>query len=329
MSKKTDEDRTLTERLNLCRPLPWQHASWEKLIQQHRRQRLPHGLLLAGDEGVGKNNLALALAHRLLCDSPANEAPCGQCRGCELNESRTHPDLHVLSPGLKSAVIKIDQVRDVMRATLQTAQMAGARVIVITPAEALNLSSANALLKHLEEPGRDTYFILVSNRPGALPATVRSRCQRVSLATPQEDSVLPWLQPYCDSEQEAKELLSITRGRPVAALAIAEGGGTEQEAALLQGLDALVTGKINPSDMANLFKGETPETVLLRLLNYVESYVVSELSGQERPRGELQSAMILHEELQNLYRRVSGAQNPNTALMLEHLCIKVKQVLGQ
>ena len=147
---------------------PWQKNQWQRLLSQHRQERLPHALLLTGAAGLGKETFARQFAQFLLCKA-AGESVCGQCAGCSLILANNHPDLLMIAPEESGKNIKVDQIRDMSATLNQTAQRAGYQVAIISPAEALNRAAANALLKTLEEPSGRVLLLLVSHQPGALP----------------------------------------------------------------------------------------------------------------------------------------------------------------
>jgi DNA polymerase-3 subunit delta' len=107
-----------------------------------------------------------------------------------------HPDYVEVEPIEDSKQIRIDQVREVLDGLSMGSYEGRATVIVFSPAEAINTAAANALLKNLEEPRRDAYLILVAAQPSLLPATVRSRCLRLTLAAPEFDAAVSWLQGH-------------------------------------------------------------------------------------------------------------------------------------
>ncbi len=159
--------------------LPWHHSTWQQLVRLADSGRLPHALLISGAHGVGKQQLAEALIARTLCAAPGDQA-CGQCHSCAMLASGYHPDLLRVSPEEGKRQIRIDPIRDVNRFVSQTAQQGGYRVIVISPAEAMNVAAANALLKSLEEPGDKTLFILLSDVPTCRLARCRPFAHDVS-----------------------------------------------------------------------------------------------------------------------------------------------------
>ena len=187
--------------------LPWHQGEFASLLS--RRDRLPHALLLLGPEGTGKLAFAEALVRSLLCEAPGTSGlACGKCASCGWLEQGGHPDFRRLEPeslaesaeaeqgGEKkkpSEQIQVEQVRDIGSFVVMTSHRGGSKVVLIHPAETLNASAANALLKNLEEPPPLTQFILVSHRWHRLLPTIRSRCQDIALPPPDAATALTWL----------------------------------------------------------------------------------------------------------------------------------------
>ena len=157
--------------------------------------RLPNAYLFAGPRGVGKRRAADELAASLVCSSPdaASSGACGTCLACRKAASRTHPDLFLVlpeaqDPGWKppegkekkpSEVIKVEQVRALQSALQFHPLEAKAKLAIIDDADRMNASTANSLLKILEEPPPLTHFALVSTMPNSLLPTIRSRSARL------------------------------------------------------------------------------------------------------------------------------------------------------
>ena len=209
-------------------------------------ERLPHALLIAGASGLGKRDLAEALAARLLCDAPQTDGQaCGHCLPCQWRTSGNHPDLHRLSPengeaqsatdagdepggdeskakpGQGSTQIVINQVRAVQEALSVTAHRGGKRVVIVDPAEAMNPFTANALLKLLEEPPEGCTFLLISSAPRRLLPTIRSRCQQWHVPRPGADALRHWQA----GGRTPANLLALCGGTPLAAHRLSVQGG--------------------------------------------------------------------------------------------------------
>ncbi len=158
-------------------------AHWQRVMTQLAEGRLPHALLLAGPRGAGKLAFAQTLAAHLVCEAAAGASkPCGECRGCTQRLAGTHPNLMRLAPAEDKRDISIDDIRDLLGRLTLSAHYGGYKIAIVAPADALNASGANALLKTIEEPPAKTHILLVSERWRALPATLRSRCQILRFA---------------------------------------------------------------------------------------------------------------------------------------------------
>lgn len=140
---------------------------------------LPSALLFAGIAGIGKVAVARELARQLLCSAPAPvpQGGCGSCQTCTLVSVGNHPDLHTLSFAEEKR-ITVDDVRHTLSALNLRSFMGGRRVAILNDADAMGVVSANILLKSLEEPRPETFYILVAANPSQLPITVLSRCQK-------------------------------------------------------------------------------------------------------------------------------------------------------
>ncbi|MBL8429744.1 MAG: DNA polymerase III subunit delta' [Dechloromonas sp.] len=215
---------------------------------QARRKQLPHSLLLTGQKGLGKYELARRFAASLLCESPSIEGlACGKCLACNWFEQGNHPDFRLLQPdslceeaevedGKKkpSQQITIDQIRGLDDFFNIGTHRGGLRIILINPTEAMNRNAANSLLKSLEEPAPGTLFLLVSSEPMRLLPTIRSRCQVVPVPVPPirlAEKVLSDL-----GIAQAERLLAMAGGSPCLAMALAnsdQGGWLDLLAARL------------------------------------------------------------------------------------------------
>ena len=146
---------------------------------------LSHAYLITGGGGDSRAAFAGRLAAAYLCEGDV--PPCGRCRACRKVGKGSHPDLSRTAPPPDKAEITVEQIRS-LRADAYVRPNEGRRkVYVIDPADAMNPAAQNALLKVLEEGPAYAAFLLVSDRPGKLLDTVRSRCELLSL--PREDAL--------------------------------------------------------------------------------------------------------------------------------------------
>jgi DNA polymerase-3 subunit delta' len=241
---------------------PWQQSDWKRVQEARRAGRLPHALLVTGAAGLGEGEFAENLAASLLCSSVDGDGkPCGHCRGCHLFQVGTHPDYHRITPEQPGKAIPIDAIREyVARGTL-TAQAGGYKVVVIEPADALNMAAANSLLKTLEEPVAWTLIILVSSRPGQLPATIRSRCQTINIHPPAREAAIQWLAGRVGG-LDAALLLDLACGAPLHAVKLAEEGVLTLRGQLLDEFAGVLAGRNDPVAAADNWNKPEPALVL-------------------------------------------------------------------
>ncbi len=248
---------------------PWQQGQWSQTYQRLRSGRLPHALLLSGPAGLGKLQFAQQFAATLLCSQPDEQGhACGTCKNCNLLKAGTHPDMHDVYAEDEGKAIKIDQIRKLSDVMSTKPQLGGYRVCIIHPAEAMNISAANALLKTLEEPGEASMIMLVSSDPGRLTATIRSRCQHVEFSVPDQQISTKWL-----SEQGITDdiplLLGLANEAPLEALACYNDNRLQQRSEFIREFLELKTGIQNPMQMADKWYKQHPERCLQWMMYWI------------------------------------------------------------
>ncbi len=254
---------TSTERMEPPEIYPWLAGHWSFFMQRLKIDRLAHALMIEGPAGSGKMALAGAMVAKLLCIEDQPRA-CGQCRSCKLLVGGAHPDYFDLQPEEDSEVIKVDQVRGLIAKLDLTTSISRRKVAWIHPAESMNGAAANALLKSLEEPAGNTVLILVSNNPGRLPVTIRSRCQAIAVNQPDTRQVLDWLGNSTGKPQaEVKEALQAAGGSPLRAAEYLESPGQDGYGQVQEGLAtllgrpgsvSLVSSKLNELNPVELWR---------------------------------------------------------------------------
>lgn len=170
---------------------PWLVPVWNQWLESANNGHLSAATLFAAEKGIGVEHLLKPITKGMLCQN-GNEG-CGFCHSCRLFDSGSHPDFHHIQPEKTGKSITVDQIRSANRLAVESSQLGGFRVIVIEPAEAMNESAANALLKTLEEPAQKCCFLLVSHQTNRIPATILSRCRKITLTNPGVDVTLGWL----------------------------------------------------------------------------------------------------------------------------------------
>ncbi|GAW85604.1 DNA polymerase III subunit delta' [Bathymodiolus platifrons methanotrophic gill symbiont] len=228
---------------------PWHKPYWQHLAAYVEQQRIPQALLMNGVAGLGKQDLAMQFAQYLTCLDKQEKSYCGHCASCKLFVAGTHPDFTLLQPAEPGKVIGVDMIRQLIAKLVLKPQYSAYRVVIITPAEQMNINSANAFLKCLEEPPERTVFLLLTERSQTLPATIRSRCQKMLITAPDIDNAVLWLQSQGVNEQQ-KLLLHLAQGAPIKALAYAQDNVLEQRNGCFDDWEKVAQGQVCPVQLA-------------------------------------------------------------------------------
>jgi DNA polymerase-3 subunit delta' len=240
----------------------WHQEHWARLQARRQRDALPHALLLCGPPGLGKRDFLRRFVRGLLCQQPQDGEACGSCRSCHLFDAGTHPDYVALSYGLRKDGVQrqeivVDQIRELSARLATASQFGGWQIASIDPADAMNMAAANALLKTLEEPARQTMLILLADAPWRMPATIRSRCQRIDFQLPAQAAALAWLQQL--GVGDAESALAAAGGNPGLARLWAEQGALAQRQEVRKDLAALAAGRGDAMAMGKRWLEDAPE----------------------------------------------------------------------
>ncbi len=171
---------------------PWLDPVWHQWQKNLESGRFSNASLLIAESGMGAEWVIERVSQALMC-SNYNSEPCGFCHSCQLMKSNTHPDFHRIEPEKEGKSISVDQIRQCNRFAQESSQLSGTRVIVISPADAMNESAANALLKTLETPSEHCVFLLLAHQSQRLLPTIISRCQQWHIAPPSANELGGWL----------------------------------------------------------------------------------------------------------------------------------------
>lgn len=315
-----------------------------------------HAWLLQGPSGLGQYTLSLELARAWLCVSPvisgrtngSVKRACGSCSSCHLIDVRAHPDLYVLMPEVQmldlewplpekaqkelddkdrkpSKEIRVEAVRDMVEFTQRTSSSASAKIVLIYPAEKLNLYASNMILKTLEEPPGDTRFIVASEAAHMLLPTIRSRCQTHTMSWPSAEIAVIWLTQNGVDKADAHVLLKAAGGRPEDALEL-----------LGMGIDAQLWSQI-PKALANadvaLLSSFTPSEVISILQKVCNDLIANYFKSEPRyfdssvlPKS--QNIQSLTQWFKELSLAAKSSEHPyNAGLMLEALTVQASKAL--
>lgn len=309
--------------------LPWLAPACDTLRRARSAGRFPGALLIHEQPGAGGEWLARFAAATALCREAA--APCGRCGDCRRLAAGSHPDFHWLTSGEDSNYIRVEQVRELCAELALTSHGAGARVAVIAPAEAMNANAANALLKTLEEPRAGATLVLVSAAPSRLPATVRSRCQRLVANAPARAQCLSWLREQ-GGERDWEAVLEVIGAAPLDALRVDAAALVKLREETGRALEQAVRGTM---DIPRTSDGWARSADYALRLACLENWLTVRLERAARAAGQSQqmggsahlpsgrSALnmkTLVRTLERLYElRQLGSTSINKALALEQL----------
>jgi DNA polymerase-3 subunit delta' len=219
---------------------PWIAAQTQTLLNQRG-----HAWLLAGPSGLGQFDVAMALVRAWLCEHATVHGACGHCASCHAIEVHAHADLCMLMPetvmlelgwplsekaqdeidGKKrkaSKEIRVEAMREAVEFTQRTSARGRGKAVLVFPAECMNIYTANALLKTLEEPPGDVKFALATNAAHQLLPTIRSRCLAHPMWWPDDASASAWLRDQGVPDKQVRIMLRAAGGRPQDALQYAD-----------------------------------------------------------------------------------------------------------
>jgi DNA polymerase-3 subunit delta' len=191
-----------------------------RLFSRLASNKIAGSMLFTGPDGIGKRRVALEMAQREIC---FRKTACGECEGCKLYKvdplPKEFPNLLRIAPEGKAGLIKVDAIRDsdlveggIIRWAHQAAPPGCHRWIVIEDAHRLGKASANILLKTLEEPPTDTYFILLTHRPASVLPTIQSRSERIAFGTLGYDEIVKIALRHGWAESELEGWAAVSSG---------------------------------------------------------------------------------------------------------------------
>ena len=283
------------------------HADDERaLLDAYRNDRLPHAIILGGQAGIGKATLAWRLARFVLANpliqtrAVLEAADLSVAAGSKVAaqvSSLSHPDVGLLRREVNEKTkrfyteIRADDVRRVIGLFQRAAGAGGYRICIVDSAEDLNRSSANALLKLIEEPPPKSLFLLIAHRPGLVLPTIRSRARLVRLASLDPSQVAKVVgtlgRPWTDVPADVEAASAQAQGSVHDALRLLGHHGVELDAMvgrLLQRLPTIDWREVHKlADQVVGRDGEAAyETTMTRIFDWLASVVRA--GAQSGPR---------------------------------------------
>ncbi len=265
---------------------PWHQQTWQQFTKARTQNKLPHAILLSGEEGIGKLSLAKRMAKSLICLNTVSTATdaCNECQSCKTYESGANPDFTHISLLEDKQQIGVDQIRALSDFLNYSRSYNTNRVVIINPTERMNINAANSLLKSLEEPSAHTVIILVTAKLNQLLPTIKSRCQLFSVKTPSKDESVHWLQQHQSHQnQNSNQLvdpeivLEMTGNKPLKAINISQ-DDIENRNQFFQDLSTVIHQQITITEMAKKWEKHDFETLLNWQILFIQSTIKSELS---------------------------------------------------
>ena len=319
---------------------PWQETQWTLVQSMLSNDRLPHALLITGAQGTGILDFATKLSSSILCEQPTESGyNCQTCSACKLIKAETHPDQLLVFPEEEDKAIKVDQVRKLVEFTQLQSHYSQRKVIVISPAEAMNTNASNSLLKTLEEPPGDTLIILVSHQPSFLPITVRSRCQKIKISA-SSVHVREWLDGKAD-------LIETVLASGCGPLFLDEKFSDEEDQndqstdrlALLDDLESMIFARLDPVDTAELWSKKEISDTIFWLLKICQDMVklksaannsslnlvnqdMSQRLNKLVDKYDLKGIFKIYDKLFEYHRLISRNTNLKASAMLEDFTIE-------
>lgn len=325
---------------------PWHACIWRKLAAE--KLSWPHAVLIKGASGIGKRAFAQTLARGLLCAKSDTLAACDECTSCRWMDSGIHPDfMRIIPENLTaeaeqksrdpakkkpSASILIEQIRELNDYVNIPSQNNAGKVIILYPAEILNLNAANALLKMLEEPPPTVYFVLITHSARNLTPTLSSRCRKIALPGAERKEALAWL---------------LGQGTLQAELGLAQAGDAPTRAAEFDeeywSQRALLLRYLTAADFVPLAAAEALRRYdVSRLIDWLQKWIYDlfflKVAGKIRYYPDCAAGLaetgkaMSHDDMLRFFRELSGhrkiASHPlNAQLFIEHLMLSYSHLL--
>ena len=312
-----------------------------KYIASLSKENLHHAYLFYGREGLGKKDLLTYVSNTILCES-TNLVFCGKCKNCKLILSNTHPDLHVILKEEGKKNISISQIINLREKIYESAFLGKNKIISIPNIESMSRDASDAILKILEEPPKDTFFIMSSNFIHQIPSTIRSRSIEIEVTVPSFNECHEWLSK---SYSENIDLgIELSNNRPLVAKYLMDLNILELRSNFIKDISGIIKSGEHIVNISEQWCKEL-ETLPLKLewMSYILIDAIKHESANEhaevlrdsenitRYLGENSDIFNLHELLNKtneIWNLFSGDTNLRKEYQLQSLFVAWEKELG-
>ena len=305
------------------------HQNQLKYLQETISQdKLANTYLFYGPRGLGKKMIADHFVQSIFCQDSENK-PCKKCYHCRLVEKNTFLDLHKLG---RKEELSVENIREFLHKLSLSNVSSGKKLAIIYGAENVNLFGANALLKTLEEPPRNTSIILIADSINNLPATVLSRCQLIKFRSLAKEDMEKWLDNYDFADDAKQTIINLSFGKPGVALDLM-GDNLESFKKSCDFMIKLLSSNtfvyMNTIDKwFEILKKEHPGFKMYELGNLTEQYLnLFEIFLRDLLWLKLDRAIVnqlYHRELENLSREFTVKKLFHNLISLNKIKTKLK-----
>lgn len=202
--------------------------------------RLPHAMILQGEDGLGKRTLARLIARAVVCSAGPDRAPCGKCPGCIRAQAMSHPDIRVITGSGASNTVSVESIRNLTEDAYRKSEEADWNVYLIFAGNTMSEAAQNKLLKIIEEPPAGVLFLITIKSAESFLPTIRSRAAILTLRPVEPEEAVNYLLSDGVEEDKAREAVALFGGNIGRAKEFLSGAKTAQAQQIAAAVAALV-----------------------------------------------------------------------------------------
>jgi len=183
-----------------------------------KKQELPHSIMLISSDDYALKEYSLYIAKMLMCED--KNAPCNECIQCKKIEHKNHAD--VLTFPREKDSISVDEMLQIVNDVPLAPYESDKKIYILNNASNINIQAQNKLLKTLEEPPKEVYFILNVTNEAKVLSTIKSRCRKIYLSPYSEEELLDSIKDFDLSDENKHNIISYCEGSKAKALEFAQ-----------------------------------------------------------------------------------------------------------